>query len=260
MKTFPKTGIEYLDRHCPITTGCSNGCPYCWARPMATRFGRSFASTFHPELLDLPASTKKPCRVGVSFGGDLFDPSISYCDRERAFDAAGEASQHTYLFLTKWWRNIRLEQVPDTSNIWLGVSVADVSEVDDIVGLWRRRRSHGFNHAHLWVSVEPILSGIPKRVGIDEWMCCAVLQELHWAAIGALTRNGRVVPPERGGTKPEWVNEWLAALYAAGVPVFIKNNLMEMVMLGEIISPISGNPMTIAEECDTWRKLPGESK
>jgi protein gp37 len=108
-----KTGIQYLDFTWNPVTGCTKGCPECWAREVSQkrlapaadkkffeqskcrRFGdnslpdyneglrlkeiaeayRTFAPTLHPERLNQPARRKKPAVIGVCFMGDLFDPA-----------------------------------------------------------------------------------------------------------------------------------------------------------------------------------------
>ena len=125
-----KTGISYLDFTWNPVTGCTFGCPECWARGVAqTRLApamysrgqeqrddegnllnsgkalikqsvayRTFTPTLHPGRLDEPARRKKPAVIGVCFMGDLFDPASPAF---HVLEAVLGAPQHTYIFLTK---------------------------------------------------------------------------------------------------------------------------------------------------------------
>lgn len=99
--SLTKSNIPYFDRNWSPVTGCSYGCPECYARAIANRFGKSFEPTFHPERLGDPAKRKKPTTIGVCFHGDLFDKEIRRGDFHSVVQAANAAPQHHYLFITK---------------------------------------------------------------------------------------------------------------------------------------------------------------
>jgi protein gp37 len=125
--------------------------------------------------------------------------------------AMREAAHHTFLLLTKAPRNIVPELLPP--NLWIGTSVAtqlEVGRVDHLVEHGGQRKK--------WLSFEPLLSAVswPGGYPIDA------------VVVGALTRNGRTVPPERGGTSRAWVDRITVQAAAEGIPVFYKSNLLPL--------------------------------
>lgn len=109
------TKIPYLDRLWHPTTGCSRGCPGCWAQSLVIRRltgtmkglpsnntgGGAFRPTFHADRLADPLRARKPQVIGVSFFGDLFDPGISDEQIAAVFGVMAAAPQHTFIVLTK---------------------------------------------------------------------------------------------------------------------------------------------------------------
>jgi protein gp37 len=77
--TLGKTGIPYADRIWNIAVGCTRGCTYCWARPLARRVGRNigcrlcatFTPHVHADRLRDPTTGQRPARIGVGFMTDL---------------------------------------------------------------------------------------------------------------------------------------------------------------------------------------------
>lgn len=159
-----KTKIPYLTHTWPVVTGCSFGCPECWARRIANRFGNSFEPTFHPDRLRDPAKRKKPAIIGVAFGGDLFDPAlVGEPDAiAETFYRAYANPRHTYVFLTKrvkhmaltceWWtrKTISLLVQP---NWYMGVTVRNQAELDAAAPHIRAIAAAGWK---VWLSIEPI--------------------------------------------------------------------------------------------------------
>lgn len=118
------TKIPYLTALWHPTTGCSRGCPGCWARDLvcnrlagtmkglprgqhalsydtAADAMAPFAPTFHADRLDDPLRSHKPQVIGVSFLGDLFDEGISDEQIAAVFGVMATAPQHTFVVLTK---------------------------------------------------------------------------------------------------------------------------------------------------------------
>jgi len=118
-----KTKIPYLTALWHPTTGCSFGCPTCWARSLVcnrlagtmkglppaitadlegnAEDGDPFAPTFHADRLADPLRVKKPQVIGVSFLGDLFDPAITDEQIAAVFGVMAVAPWHTFIVLTK---------------------------------------------------------------------------------------------------------------------------------------------------------------
>lgn len=214
-----KTNILYGDVGWPIVTGCSMGCPTCWARAMAHRFdGGDFAPTFHPDRLDAPLRKTKPAVVLVAFRGDLFDPAIRDEQIAAAFGVMAEVERHTFVVLTK--QALRARQwgawVWDESgrspadycrhyasngsglgmmrtagpfaahddrwplpNVWLGVSVTNQHDADSRIPDLLATPA-----AHRWVSVEPLVA----PVDLTRWLPPF---EVHISARGPVSDEAR---------------------------------------------------------------------
>jgi protein gp37 len=150
---------------------------------------------------------KKPARIGVAFMGDLFDSGFDVVHRE-LFRVMAKASWHTFLVLTKQSRNMRVffeDCVKLPGNVWLGVSVntrLDLLRIEDLKATDARVK---------FVSFEPLYEDLGD---VD-------LQGIDWIVIGAQTRPD--LQP-----RPEWVDRLALTANDAGVPVFVKNNLAEL--------------------------------
>jgi protein gp37 len=133
--TLGHTAIPYLTRLWHPTTGCSLGCPGCWARDLVrnrlagtmsglpdgfckgsptpcfgpelgcggpcTKSADPFAPTFHASRLADPLRARKPQVIGVSFLGDLFDAAITDEQIDEVWGIMAVATQHTFIVLTK---------------------------------------------------------------------------------------------------------------------------------------------------------------
>jgi protein gp37 len=199
-----KTTIAWVARPGTIpettnpTTGCdreSAGCKNCYALAFAARLkamgaagyqndgselvgkfgpmsGPGFGLTLHPDRIDIPRRWKKPRTVFLDSMSDLFHPKVPLDFIQRVFSMMEERSQHTFMVLTKRaTRLVRLApNLPWPSNVWMGVSVEDQSQVER-----RARRLLEVPAAVRWLSVEPMLEGIdlssmlwePDRIGPD---------------------------------------------------------------------------------------------
>lgn len=211
-----KTRIEYGDYHLPFFTGCDQPKEVCatkdkcWARAMAHRFHRDFRPRGHPDLLYRPIRLRKPARILVSFGGDMFgdwtfgtDEGI--CFVEAVVNFCTKYPQHTFLFLTKSPWNLPRLTWPD--NAWVGASVVSdgpmTTALTNLANVKAQVR---------WLSVEPLLGAITMRShpmkGIVDWL-----------VIGAQTGPGAVKPWRF------WIGELIEASNKAGIPIWMKNNL-----------------------------------
>lgn len=163
-----KSNIPYFDRNWGPGTGCSFGCPECYAAAAAHRFGKDFKPTFHPERLGDPAKRKKPTTIGVCFHGDLFDGKLPYDAHTRAFYAALDAPQHTYIFLTKRaadlaqilrdWLNFNAFSAPP--NWYMGVTVRNRPELAAAAKYIRAMAEAGWK---VWLSIEPMQGPVSLR-------------------------------------------------------------------------------------------------
>lgn len=208
-----KTGIAWTDSTWHPLAGCSHasrGCDHCWAEKVASRLaanpvvGKRYAGTVTlegrwtglvrliPEALAVPLHWRRPRRVAVALGGDLFHGGLSDTDRAAVFGVMAEAARHTFQVLTKrpmearrWFRaveratagphdpdpafvirtaatNLCVEGVDQGAgnpwplpNVWLGTSAEDQPTLES-----RVPELLACPAALRWLSLEPLLGPV----------------------------------------------------------------------------------------------------
>ena len=223
----------------PIT-GCLHGCDYCYARQISNRFkntalkrkfiedteveqvidGRverflleenpGFVPTFWSSRLEEPITIKKPHTIFVGSMADVFGEWVPRSWIERILGTVKKCPQHTFLFLTKNGSRMCSDgDVLDTRNAWYGQTCTGVPDrpIVDIP-----------NYRH-FLSFEPLLGN-----WIPDFNCILV----NWIIIGSLNQNSEPVPPDKGGTRKEWVFALLNEADKYEIPVFIKPELYEL--------------------------------
>ncbi len=236
-----KTKIEWCDYTFNPVTGCLHGCSYCYARRIAERFHNheanctpvyghrgcynssdgipfpaGFAPTFYHNHLEEPQRVKKSQKIFVVSMGDLFGNWVPDEWIQQVFDACAKAPQHKYLFLTKngekYSQMMRNDEFPNGDNFWFGNTITSQS---DFKWAWAK---------HHFYSIEPLLSPIDLNEVFDEDNGTRYIDCVQWVIIGAETgnRKDKVIP------KREWVDCIVNDCRAAGVPVFMKDSLREL--------------------------------
>jgi protein gp37 len=217
-----KTSIEWTEATWNPTTGCdrvSAGCDHCYALTLAKRLkamgnpkyqmdgnpatsGPGFGVAVHPGSLTLPLTWRSPRLVFVNSMSDLFHARVPLSFIRDVFAVMAETPQHTYQLLTK--RSHRLSRLAASldwpSNVWMGVSVEDASQVrrvDDLRAVPAKTR---------FVSCEPLLGPLD---GLD-------LSGIAWVIAGGESGPG-YRPVDIG-----WVRTVRDACITAGVPFFFK--------------------------------------
>lgn len=248
-------------------TGCLHNCEYCYARRIANRFkgwtdsegdthydtilttdnlirelqeplyiapkerlGKwpkapypyGFIPTFHRYRLDEPARKTRPRKIFVCSMADLFGEWVPDEWQLEVYKACGKADWHKYLFLTKnpkaYSKVFYRSELDYRHNFWLGTTVTDDKsfnekgfELFEFTGADQKR------HANRFLSIEPLLGEISDKVLRN-------VQFIDWVIIGAETgnRKGKVIP------KREWVESIVFECHKAGVPVFMKNSLKDL--------------------------------
>lgn len=207
------SGIEWTDATWNPVTGCtkvSPGCKHCYAERMSQRlqamrqanYKNGFDLTLQPQMLELPASWRKPRRIFVNSMSDLFHPDVPADYIEGVFSVMQRAPWHRYQILTK--RSDRLaalsERLEWHPSVWMGVSVESARylyRVDDL------RKTKAYVK---FLSLEPLLgplSGL-ELTGID------------WVIVGG--ESG----PNARPMDPRWVRMIRDQCIAGGVPFFFK--------------------------------------
>ena len=240
-----KTAIEWTDFTFNPVTGCwgpggtaetPNRCPYCYAAKIAHRMAHvegsgyghgvdspnptgAFNPTFHPDRLDQPAKVKKPSKIFVCSMADLFGDWVPREWIEKILITAIRNPQHTFQFLTKNPKRLK-DFNPWPKNCWVGTTVTNQTDADERLP-WLLQVEAPVR----FVSHEPLLGPtdvmpwIPGPWPMNEPMPTHN-NYVSWAIVGAMTGPGAVKP------KPEWVQGLVEQYRAAGVPVFLKNNLL----------------------------------
>lgn len=233
-----KTRIEWCDSTWNPVTGCKHGCPYCYARRVAGRFGEpqratgdlhilqappvstpypyGFDPTFHRYRLDEPAHKTKGQTIFVCSMADLFGRWVPIRWIVEVLDACRKAPQHRYLFLTKYpKRYIELEHMallPHEDNFWFGSTVTNGEDS----AAWMKDLG-----CHWFISAEPLLDQIDLTAGSGPMP--------EWVIIGAETGNRK----EKVTPEYEWARSIVADCKAFNVPVFMKDSM----------KPIWGGPL-----------------
>ena len=181
--------------------GCKRRCPYCYALAM---FGDAFDEPkFHPERLIQPAQLKKPSTVFVGSVCDLFARWTQDEWIAQTLEAARNAPQHRYIFLTKSPENYLrwLDKLPDGT--WIGTTIESQTEDER----WNMMP----NYPRRFVSIEPMLGPVYIRQ----------LRPLpDWVIVGGRSEGkGRWKTPD-----PKWTMPIIYYCTANGIPLFLKNN------------------------------------
>ena len=226
----------------PIT-GCLNGCPYCYARKLAngrlrsrylanmhiapvdiTPLGRvitddgvklrvltdPFYPRFWPDRLYVDMG-KKPKGIFVCDMSDLFGIGIPEMWTRQILNASKIYPEHRFYLLTKQPHNlIKFSPFPD--NCWVGVTVTTNNMYQEAVD-WLEQVQAKLRY----ISFEPLLG----RVALDHPAWEFKADTVNWVIIGAQTKPYK--PP-----RIEWVEEISEAATKAGIPIFLKNNLLPL--------------------------------
>ena len=208
-----RTNIEWTEMTWNPVTGCtkvSPGCKHCYAETMsrrlklmgAERYRNGFNVTCHEDLVDLPATWKRPRVVFVNSMSDLFQAEVPLEFIRRVFETMRKCPQHQFQVLTK--RAERLVEVASelhwASNIWMGVSIENADYA------FRSVLLKSVPAAIRFLSVEPLL-GCIDRLPLDG---------IHWVIVGG----------ESGPGAREMRSEWVDTIYRQcrerAVPFFFK--------------------------------------
>jgi protein gp37 len=174
-------------------------------------FQDPFYPRWWPERLDQIRRHKEPAGI---FLDDMSDWMGGYWPREwtqMELQVMRDCPQHRFYTLTKQPQNL-LRWSPFPVNCWVGVTATNGTMLWE--GAWK---FHDIKATVRYISIEPFLEPISEG-------CASVISKsfFDWLIIGAQTKPYK--PP-----KIEWVKEIVSAADKAGVPVFLKDNLLDLV-------------------------------
>jgi protein gp37 len=221
-----KSAIEWTEATWNPTTGCdkvSAGCDNCYALTLAKRLkamggakyqndgdprtsGPGFGVTLHPTSLDIPRRWREPRLVFVNSMSDLFHARVPIGFVRAVFEVMADTPQHTYQILTKRSRRLRrvAERLDWPPNVWMGVSVEDLSQ------LYRVDDLRTVPAAVRFLSAEPLIGPLVTKETTLE------LSGLHWVITGG--ESGPAARP----IDPDWVRAIRDLCLASGVAFFHK--------------------------------------
>lgn len=194
-----KTKIEWADYTWNPITGCSNNCPYCYARAIAKRFKRSFKPHFHLDRLFEAVRLKAPSTIFTCSMGDMFCKEILRIHRRNI--RANMPDRHRFVILTKIPHRIDLSFPPNTI---VGTSIEKPLFLPRLNTLRKHKLLYPGQRLACF---EPLLEPIKPN-----------LERIDWVIIGGLTGHKKFQPPH------EWVDAILSQARKFNIPVFIKSN------------------------------------
>ena len=247
-----KTKIEWCTHTWNPVTGCRHGCPYCYARSIANRFGTSaekfnlqeyidagtlavlgegadalfelnapftgnpypfrFKPTFRRYLLGELSKGRTPKDIFVCSMADLFGDWVPPRWIRDVLDACAAAPKNRYLFLTK--NPARYDQLNQIALLPRDDNFWYGVTVTKTADFDRIPiQAAGYNQ---FLSIEPLLG----RVDMNK------MRGVRWVIVGAETGNYRPankVTPER-----EWVDEITEYARKHNLPVFYKDSLRKL--------------------------------
>jgi protein gp37 len=217
-----RSAIEWTEATWNPTTGCdriSAGCDNCYALTLSKRLkamgaakyqadgdprtsGPGFGVAIHESDLTVPLRWRQPRVVFVNSMSDLFHARVPLDFVQRVFAVMAATPQHTYQVLTK--RASRLAKLAPhlnwSPNVWMGVSVEDLSQAHRVDAL------RSVDAAVRFVSAEPLLGHL---AGLD-------LSGVDWLIAGGES-GPRARPPQAG-----WIRSLRDDCLEADVAFFFK--------------------------------------
>ena len=196
--------IKTLIHNINLVIGCTNNCPYCYARCNCRRFHMTedFSKPVFFERKLRLLDRKNPGIYLLTGMSDLADWKSEWV--RMTLDRIAQNPENTYLFLTK--SPDRLTFSSSLDNVWVGVTVTCASELGRLASLKRRAACK-----HYFITFEPL----------HESLGAFDTNGFEWVVVGSETggRRGKIT------AHPAWVNEVAHQVRCANTPIFMKEEL-----------------------------------
>jgi len=176
-----------------------------------------FYPRFWPSRLYQPTHIKKPIGIFTVDMGELFGDWVPQEWQERIFNVIKSCPQHRFYLLTKQPQNlIKFSPFPD--NCWAGVTATDQETM-----YWAIYYLQQIKAKIKYLSIEPLLQWKSPR----EWLTNPLSDYLKYGDIRQVITGAQTKPYKP--PKIEWVKEIVEAADEAGIPVFLKDNLSDLI-------------------------------
>jgi protein gp37 len=193
--------IPWADLTWSPIVGCNNGCPYCYARRIATtRLAHlcpkcaTFEPHLHEERLEQPWHVRRPAVIFCDSMADWWSPGVDprWVGKALAvmqdctgIDSDGEGyADHRFVVLTK--RPDRIDQWDADwmarTGVWLGVSITSGAD------WWRWEALAKLPIEHRFISVEPLLGAVAYQLMEAPWREGWVKPK--WVIVGPMSGKG----------------------------------------------------------------------
>lgn len=215
-----RTSIEWCDYTInPVKGLCPMACSYCYARRIYKRFKWDGTIRFDKTVInDTYLIQKQPNRKKIFIGStmELFGDWVKFEWLNHIFSRVAIEHWNDFIFLTKRPENL-IKWSPFPANCWVGVSATDWAMMQRGTGFLRHIQA-----SVKFVSFEPLLRWQPQNDNwlFEDWRAAGI----SWIIIGQQTP---VSPKTR--PKIEWIKEIVDVADKAKIPVFLKDNLRELI-------------------------------
>lgn len=206
-----KTKIDWANYTInPVKGLCPMSCSYCYARRMYKRFKWDETIRFEEaELMKSLYKTKIGDKIFIGSTMELFGDWIEVNWAVRILDYVRMYPSRTFIFLTKQPQNLS-KWSPFPDNCWIGVSITNAAQ-------YREANNYlpAIKAKVKFVSFEPLLEMMPNE---------GLISHINWVIIGQQTPISIKTQP-----KLEWVKSIIDAADRLNIPLFLKNNLDNIV-------------------------------
>ncbi|MDP2719575.1 MAG: DUF5131 family protein [Dehalococcoidia bacterium] len=222
---MPKSKIEWLRDTDgrpgysvnPVKGMCPHACVYCYARAMYKRFKWEPELKFDWSVAQGLPKMKPGSKVFWGSTMDLFGDWIKPEWSRLIFEAVKRHPELTHIFLTKQPQRLA-EFSPFPKNAWVGVTATNT---EMLMRACSELEYPAVAAKITYLSIEPLLAWS------FNWNKSYLVNTFKRAKINLIIIGAQTKPTVL--PKIAWVREIVEAADQAGIPVFLKNNLLPLV-------------------------------